>query len=210
MPWGCCTVRDVGPPPKVIFGDGLVLRSSNVDLKVPLVLLTEYFEPVFRRHGPKAAFIDAVTGESTSYQDLWEQAAAMASAFRQRGLTPGAKVCFHCSNHVMMWPTLLGITSINGVIIMAKASLTVRELLYQLDDSRPMFVVTEPELAPKVEECKESVPSIQASFKPAQLAKYKRRTYLTWKGYTALDIIHPSAHVVIPRTALLLILEKHI
>ncbi|KAH7982983.1 hypothetical protein HPB52_008516 [Rhipicephalus sanguineus] len=164
MPWGCCTVRDVGPPPKVIFGDDLVVRSSNVDLKVPLVLLTEYFEPVFRHYGPKTAFIDAVTGASTSYQELWEQATAMASAFRQRGLRPGGKVCFHCSNHVQMWPAVLGITSIHGVLVMAKASLTVRshtyvtagELLYQLDDSRPQFVVTERELVPKIEECKES------------------------------------------------------
>ncbi|KAH6945375.1 hypothetical protein HPB50_008130 [Hyalomma asiaticum] len=133
MPWGCCTVRDVGPPPKVLFGDDLVVRSSNVDLK-----------------------IDAVTGASMSYQELWEQTTAMASAFRQRGLTAGAKVCFHCSNHVLMWPAVLGITSIRGVLVMAKASLTVRELLYQLDDSRPMFVVTEQELAPKIEECKKS------------------------------------------------------
>ncbi|KAL3195308.1 hypothetical protein MRX96_015784 [Rhipicephalus microplus] len=151
------------PPPKAIFGDDLVVRSTNVDLKVPLVLLTEYFEPIFRHYGPKAAFIDAVTGSSMSYQELWEQATAMASAFRQRGLRPGGKVCFHCSNHVMMWPAFLGITSIHGVLVMAKASLTVRELLYQLDDSRPQFVVTEQELVPKVEECKESVPSIQAS-----------------------------------------------
>ncbi|XP_049528922.1 uncharacterized protein LOC119435952 [Dermacentor silvarum] len=186
MPWGCCTVRDVGPPPKVIFGDDLVVRSSNVDLKVPLVLLTEYFEPVFRHYGPKAAFIDAVTGVSTSYQDLWEQATAMASAFRQRGLTPGGKVCFHCSNHVMMWPTFLGITSINGVLIMAKASLTVRELLYQLDDSRPMFVITEPELAPKVEECKESVPSIQAMFLFGESADYTTLSELLEEGRAAV------------------------
>lgn len=206
MPWGCCYSGVVGPPPKAILGDDLVLRSSNLDLKVPLVSLPEFLEPVCRHYAPKTAFIDAITGASTSFEEVWEQTTAMASAFRQRGLTPGAKVCFHCSNHVLFWPAFLGAAMINGVIVMAKASLTHRELLYQLEDSQPMFVVTEEDHVAKVEECRKSVSSIQEVFLFGGSGDYSTVDELLEEGRSSKDADAARPARTDPRDTPLLVL----
>ncbi|KAM7290031.1 4-coumarate--CoA ligase-like 7 [Ixodes scapularis] len=114
--------------------------------------------------GVPCAQVDGVTGAATTFSELWQQTMAFAAAFRHRGLTPGQKVCFHGSNHVTLWPAFLGIASIQGVLVMAKASLTVRELLYQLEDSQPTFIVTEAGLLDKVLEVREAAGSIQDIF----------------------------------------------
>ncbi|XP_077556831.1 luciferin 4-monooxygenase-like [Haemaphysalis longicornis] len=206
MPWGCCYSGVVGPPPKAILGDDLVVRSSNLDLKVPLVSLPEFLEPVCRHYAPKTAFIDAITGASTSFEELWEQTTAMACAFRRRGLTPGAKVCFHCSNHVLFWPAFMGIAMINGVIVMAKASLTHRELLYQLEDSQPMFVVTEEDHVAKVEECRKSVSSIQELFLFSGSGDYSTVDELLEEGRSSKDADAARPARTDPRDTPLLVL----
>ncbi|XP_064486148.1 uncharacterized protein LOC135398666 [Ornithodoros turicata] len=184
MVWGCCgdTPVLVEPMLRAVITEDKVVRSSNFSIKVPLVSVPEYLEAVCRHFGPKTAFIDAVTGSATSYSELWENVQNFATAIQHHGLLPGQFVCFHCVNHVEFWFAFLGVALAGGALVMAKASLTPKELQYQLEDSKPTYIITEPGLLEKVSQAKEHLEGVKELILFSESEGYATVTSLLQEG----------------------------
>ena len=68
------------------------LRSPYPDVDIPDVSLTEYVIGGAAARGDKPALIDGATGAVTTYADLADQVARVASGLAAEGIAPGDAV----------------------------------------------------------------------------------------------------------------------
>ncbi|CAN7938031.1 unnamed protein product, partial [Ixodes hexagonus] len=73
-----------------------------------------------------------------------------AAGFQASGVRPGDRVCVHLTNSVENFVAMFGCIFAGATVVLAKTSLTERELLYQMSDGDATHVVTNPEFAEKV------------------------------------------------------------
>lgn len=73
-----------------------------------------------------------------------------AVGFRRHGVQAGDRVCVHLNNNVENYAAMYGCILAGAGIVMAKTSLTERELQYQAEDSDCTHILTDVEYAPKV------------------------------------------------------------
>ncbi|KAK8784997.1 hypothetical protein V5799_008635, partial [Amblyomma americanum] len=72
-----------------------------------------------------------------------------AAGFQKHGLGAGHRVCVHVENGVDNFAAMWGCVFAGASVVLARASLTERELCYQLRDSESTHVLTEPALVAK-------------------------------------------------------------
>ncbi|CAN7938030.1 unnamed protein product, partial [Ixodes hexagonus] len=73
-----------------------------------------------------------------------------ATGFQASGVRPGDRVCVHLSNSVENFLAMFGCIFAGATAVLAKTSLTERELHYQMSDGDATHVLTDPEFAKKV------------------------------------------------------------
>nr|XP_050033875.1 uncharacterized protein LOC126530656 [Dermacentor andersoni]XP_054926670.1 uncharacterized protein LOC126530656 [Dermacentor andersoni] len=73
-----------------------------------------------------------------------------AVGFRQHGVLPGDRVCIHMDNGVENLLAMYGCVLAGATIVLAKTSLTERELRYQAEDSDCTQIITEEQYTRKV------------------------------------------------------------
>ncbi|KAG0453767.1 hypothetical protein HPP92_025071 [Vanilla planifolia] len=120
-------------------------KTNHPPLPLPHFLLSPL------RHPSKPAFIDAASGESLSYSDLLSLTAATANALSASGVRRGDVVLLVSPNSIHYPALALGIMTAGAVFSTANHLLTRRELLSQIEDSRPVLVLTTADLRPKLE-----------------------------------------------------------
>ncbi|XP_077560784.1 uncharacterized protein LOC144175596 [Haemaphysalis longicornis] len=72
-----------------------------------------------------------------------------AKGFQVNGLQPGDRVCIHIGDTVENYASMMGCVFAGASIVLAKTSLTARELRYQVSDSDCTHVLIDPELVEK-------------------------------------------------------------
>ncbi|KAL1487141.1 hypothetical protein MTO96_046646 [Rhipicephalus appendiculatus] len=86
-----------------------------------------------------------------SKRELLSRLRRYAAGFQRHGVGPGARVCIHIGNSVesvvAMWSCIVAGAS----IVLAKPSLTEKELLYQAKDSDSTHLLVDPHLYEKAE-----------------------------------------------------------
>lgn len=103
-------------------------------------------------HSPsKPAFIDAVSDKTLTYADLTFLTAAIASALRSAGVCRGDVVLLICPNSIYFPALALGIMAAGAIFSTANHLLTRREIHAQVEDSRPVLILTTGELRSKLD-----------------------------------------------------------
>jgi acyl-CoA synthetase (AMP-forming)/AMP-acid ligase II len=78
---------------------------------------------------------------SLSYAELEAMIDKMARGLKALGVRAGEAVCVLVGNHCQQLPLWLAIAKIGGVSMAASRYLTHREIMFQLDESRPRLVI---------------------------------------------------------------------
>ncbi|XP_054926668.2 uncharacterized protein [Dermacentor andersoni] len=73
-----------------------------------------------------------------------------AVGFQQHGVLPGDRVCIHVDNGVGNLLSMYGCILAGAIVVLAKTSLTERELRYQAEDGDCRHIITEEKYAEKV------------------------------------------------------------
>ncbi|KAK8780237.1 hypothetical protein V5799_018423 [Amblyomma americanum] len=90
--------------------------------------------------------------------ELFKLMQRYAAGFQKHGLDPGDRVCVHVGTSVEGFAAMWGCVFAGASIVLAKTSLTERELRYQLSDSDCTHVLTEPGFAEKTAKAVASLP----------------------------------------------------
>lgn len=136
----------------------MIFRSPFPDVIIPDMALTPFVFEKAQRLGSKPAIIDALSGRSLSFVELYEKVSRVAEGFRQRGVQkhdvvailapnlPEYAIAFHAA-------AILGaaVTTVNPLC-------NHEELAKQLKDSRASLIVTVPELKTRVTEASADLP----------------------------------------------------
>ncbi|XP_077506539.1 uncharacterized protein LOC144115863 isoform X2 [Amblyomma americanum] len=81
-----------------------------------------------------------------------------AAGFQQHGLWPGDRICVHVGNSVDNFVAMWGCVVAGASIVLAKPSLTERELRYQITDSDSTHLLAEPSLVEKAAKASADLP----------------------------------------------------
>ncbi|KAJ4834320.1 hypothetical protein Tsubulata_014220 [Turnera subulata] len=106
-----------------------------------------------RAHHGKTAFIDAPTGRTLSFRDLWRAVDSVASSLSSDlGVRKGHVVLLLSPNSIYFPVVCLSVMSLGAIITTTNPLNTPREIAKQIADSKPSLAFTTPELAPKLAE----------------------------------------------------------
>jgi amino acid adenylation domain-containing protein len=81
-------------------------------------------------HAGRAAIIEASSGESTSYAQLWQHARAIAHSVREAGLRPGDRAAIFVERGRASAAAYFGVLAAGGVAVIMHESLKSRQLDY--------------------------------------------------------------------------------
>ncbi|XP_077506546.1 uncharacterized protein LOC144115864 isoform X1 [Amblyomma americanum] len=104
----------------------------------------------------KLALVDDSTALSMS--EFHARLKLYAAGFQRRGVLPGDRVCVHIGNSVENFVAMWGCVVAGATIVLAKPSLTARELRYQITDSDSTHLLVEPALAEKAAKASANLP----------------------------------------------------
>uniref|UniRef100_A0A1E1X7M7 Putative acyl-coa synthetase n=1 Tax=Amblyomma aureolatum TaxID=187763 RepID=A0A1E1X7M7_9ACAR len=104
----------------------------------------------------KVVLIDDAT--ALTLGDFHARLRRYAAGFQQHGLRPGDRVCVHIGNSVENFVAMWGCVVAGASIVLAKPSLTARELRYQMCDSDSTHLLVEPTLVEKAAKASADLP----------------------------------------------------
>lgn len=104
-----------------------------------------------RRSPDGVAFVDAATGEETTFAEFEAHAGACADALEDRGVERGDVLAVLATNSVEMYAAHFAALSLGAVTLFLNVDLTPSDLAYQLEDAGADAVVYDPELEEKLE-----------------------------------------------------------
>lgn len=87
---------------------------------------------------------------SVTRSELFVLMQRYAAGFQKHGVQPGDRICVHLGNNVANFVAMWGCVFAGASVMLAKTSLTARELHYQLADSDSTHILTEDAFAEKV------------------------------------------------------------
>jgi len=108
------------------------LRSPYPDVDIPDVSLTEYVIGGAAARGDKPALIDGATGAVTTYADLADQVARVASGLAAEGIAPGDAVGLLGPNTAGWAVAFHAVVSLGAVVTSINPLLTPSEVATQL------------------------------------------------------------------------------
>ncbi|XP_077488842.1 uncharacterized protein LOC144099422 [Amblyomma americanum] len=126
--------------------DGVV-HSPFPAVDIPCCSVYEAAKEALLRNPNKLALVDGTTVVTRG--ELFVRMERYAAGFQKHGLGPGHRVCVHVGNSVDNFAAMWGCVFAGASVMLAKTSLTERELRYQLSDSDSTHVLTEPAYAEK-------------------------------------------------------------
>ncbi|KAJ7537175.1 hypothetical protein O6H91_12G101600 [Diphasiastrum complanatum] len=100
--------------------------------------------------GIRKALVDASTGRSLTYEDLYGQVRAAAAGLSQIGIGHGDVVMIVAPNSIEYVVAMFAVMFVGGVVTTVNPAHTVFELANQVKDSNPKLIVTIPQLVDKV------------------------------------------------------------
>ncbi len=122
----------------------MIYRSPEPDIEIPDVTLTEHVIGGAAARGEKPAFIDAASGEATTYAELASSVDDVAAHLQSRGIGKGAVVGLVGANSAEWGIAYHGILRAGGVVTPMNPLLTADEIGKQVENSGAAFVIDDP------------------------------------------------------------------
>lgn len=132
---------------KASIKDGVV-HSPHPSIEIPVCSFYALAKEKLAADPDKTALVDDVTSLSRAQLLAWMQ--RFAVGFRSHGVGPGDRVCVHLTNGVHNLVATYGCILAGASIVLAKPSLTERELRYQAEDSDSTHILTDVQFTEKV------------------------------------------------------------
>ena len=132
----------------------MIFCSPFPDVDIPDLPLHEYLLARADALADKPAFIDGLSGEETSHQELAASVRAAACGLANRGIRKGDVVALCSPNLPAYAVAFLATSSVGGIVTTLNPLMTRGELAQQLIDSQARIAVT---VAPLVEKMQEAV-----------------------------------------------------
>ncbi|XP_077486376.1 putative 4-coumarate--CoA ligase 2 [Amblyomma americanum] len=125
-----------------------VVHSPHPKVSIPVCSVYTAVKSFLSVAGSKLAAVDYTT--SYTRQELLLALERCAAGFQSLGVKLGDHACVHMRNSVDGFVVVFGLIFAGATVILAKTSLTHRELLYQMSDGDASYIVTDPPNADKV------------------------------------------------------------
>lgn len=104
-----------------------------------------------RAHSGKIAFIDAATGRSLTFSDVWNAVESLATSLSDdMGIRKGHVVLLLSPNSIFFPIICLAVMSLGAIITTTNPLNTNNEIAKQIKDSNPVLAFTIPQLLPKL------------------------------------------------------------
>jgi len=126
-----------------------MIRGPFPDIEIPDMPFTDFILARAGERGDKAAFIDAPSGRTITYPELFDSVRGLAAGLAARGFRKGDVFAHYAPNLPEYAVAFHGVATAGGVNTTANPLLTVEELASQLVDSGARLLVTVPELLDK-------------------------------------------------------------
>jgi acyl-CoA synthetase (AMP-forming)/AMP-acid ligase II len=130
----------------------MIIRSTNPDVTIPEVSVTEYILRHAERWGDKAALIDGPSGRSLTYRQLVDGVRRVATGLHRRGFAKGDVFAIYSPNLPEYAVVFNAVASLGGINTTVNPLYTAGELANQLRDCRARFLVTVPAFLDKAKE----------------------------------------------------------
>lgn len=131
---------------KARIEDGVVY-SPFPDVEIPCCSFYEAVKRALLVDADKPILAD--DSVTLTKKELLSQLRRYAAGFQRHGIRPGARVCVHVSNNIDSIVAMWGCVVAGASIVLAKPSLTEKELLYQITDSDSTHLLVDPDLSEK-------------------------------------------------------------
>ncbi|XP_037570205.1 long-chain-fatty-acid--CoA ligase isoform X4 [Dermacentor silvarum] len=131
---------------KARIEDGVVY-SPFPDVEIPCCSFYEAVKRALLVDADKPILAD--DSVTLTKKELLSQVRRYAAGFQRHGIRPGARVCVHVSNNIDSIVAMWGCVVAGASIVLAKPSLTEKELLYQITDSDSTHLLVDPDLSEK-------------------------------------------------------------
>lgn len=104
-----------------------------------------------RAHSGKIAFVDAATGRSLTFSDVWNAVESLATSLSDdMGIRKGHVVLLLSPNSIFFPIICLAVMSLGAIITTTNPLNTNNEIAKQIKDSNPVLAFTIPQLLPKL------------------------------------------------------------
>ncbi|CAH8357378.1 unnamed protein product [Eruca vesicaria subsp. sativa] len=101
-------------------------------------------------HRGRTAFIDASTGKSLTFTELWRAVESVADCLSDMGIRKGHVVLLLSPNSILFPVVCLSVMSLGAVITTTNPLNTAAEIAKQVKDSNPVLAFTTSQLLPKI------------------------------------------------------------
>jgi acyl-CoA synthetase (AMP-forming)/AMP-acid ligase II len=130
----------------------MIFRSPYPELELPNVALTPFVLSGARARGDKPALIDAVSGRTITYAQLFESVQSVAAGLSARGFRKGDVFAIYSPNIPEYAVAFHAVSLIGGTLTTLNPVYTADEAAHQLKDARARYLLTTPALLDKATE----------------------------------------------------------
>jgi len=142
----------------------VIFRSPYPALEMPAVPLTPFVLAGAHARGDKPALIDAASGRTITYRQLYDSVQAVAASLAARGLRKGDVFAIYSPNVPEYAVAFHAVSLIGGTLTTLNPVYTVAEVAHQLEDARAKYLLTVPALLDKAREAAAHAPHVEEIF----------------------------------------------
>ena len=136
----------------------MIFRSPYPDVAIPDIPLPALLLRHVDTLADKPALIDGANGQMYTYGQLAASVRAVAAGLTAHGFRKGDMLAIYSTGSPEYILTLLAVWSLGGAATTINPLYTAGELAYQLKDAGAAYVLTNPDLLPKVREATVDLP----------------------------------------------------
>lgn len=122
----------------------MIFSSPYEPAVIPEINLADFVLSSASKYGDKPALIDGSSGRTVTYNQLADAVGKVAASLAQRGFTKGDVFAIYSPNIPEYAVAFFAVSLLGGVITPINPLYTVRELVFQLKDSKAKYLVTIP------------------------------------------------------------------
>jgi acyl-CoA synthetase (AMP-forming)/AMP-acid ligase II len=130
----------------------MIFRSPYPEIDLPATPLTPFVLRRARERGDKPALIDAVSGRTITYGQLYEAVRRVAAGLTARGFGKGDVFAIYSPNIPEYAIAFHAASLVGGTLTTLNPLYTVEEAAHQLRDARAKYLLTVPALLDKAKE----------------------------------------------------------
>ncbi|HET9786973.1 MAG TPA: AMP-binding protein, partial [Pyrinomonadaceae bacterium] len=130
----------------------MIFSSPHEAVTIPETSLTEYVLGRAHEFGNKPALIDGLSGRTISYDELVDKTKRLATGLARHGFQRGDVLAIFSPNSPEYVLAFLAVAMLGGATTMVPPLFTAEEVRTQLTDSEADYLLTIPQLLPKLKQ----------------------------------------------------------